>query len=149
LALGAKFDLVFYTACAVIKESARRGAYKKSRRTLNAKEVFMKKKSFFTGMLAMAMVFGLVLAGCSESSALVGKWSAESRTAGWRFYSSLELLKDGTGRSLSITLTWTAKNGRLTISDGWGTDGYNYTMSGSILTLTDSNGIFIARLKKL
>jgi tetratricopeptide (TPR) repeat protein len=36
--------IVFYAACTVIKESARRGTYKKyCRRTLNAKELLMKK----------------------------------------------------------------------------------------------------------
>jgi hypothetical protein len=94
----------------------------------------MAKKSLFVGMLAIALALGLVLAGCSGSSALVGKWVPESGG------STLELLKDGIGITGNQSFTWVAQKGRLIITQGTNVAAWDYTVSGSILTLTDDNG---------
>jgi hypothetical protein len=60
-------------------------------------------KNVLFGVAALLMA-AMVLAGCSESSALVGKWHSKEN--------DLELSKDGTGILDKAGFTWKTENGR-------------------------------------
>jgi hypothetical protein len=100
-----------------------------------------KNKWYLVGVAVVALVFGLMMAGCSGSSALVGKWVQED--GGF----TLELLKDGIGITDNQRVTWVAQKGRLIITLADSAYVFGYTVSGSILTLTNDNGESL-RLKK-
>jgi hypothetical protein len=85
------------------------------------------------------ILVGLVvfnLAGCSGagSSELVGKWVSGGET--------IEFFKDGTGIFDGHAFRWTTENERLRIVfDFMGqAAAYNYTVSGSTLTLIEDTG---------
>lgn len=86
------------------------------------------------GIIAIVGVIGLVLAGCSGSSALVGRWRlVEGPTRGNP--ENMELLKDGTGVSDGVGgMTWKVENSRFYLTTPplyrYNAASWSYTVSG-------------------
>jgi len=81
---------------------------------------------------------------------IFGKWISEDTRYSGNFLDKLELKKDGTGKGEGIKLKWKVENDSLKLNLGifWGTlfrilagaPVYNYEISGSTLTLTNTKG---------
>ncbi|MCL2364992.1 MAG: lipocalin family protein [Defluviitaleaceae bacterium] len=106
---------------------------------------------------ALLTIVMLVLGACgSGTSRLVGQWEATSATISGDWGSdteeipagefTFEFFSDGTGvetdGNWSHDFTWTSDNGRLRITDDWGTETADYSFSSnrSILTLVFIDG---------
>jgi len=103
----------------------------------------MKKKIFWLGVLAIALVLGMTAVSCSDSgggSPLEGRWYAsETYKSLGKDYYSLLFNSDGTckiGLMGMMSCTWTSTANTVTIKYSYMEKTYNYTISGKKLTLT-------------
>jgi hypothetical protein len=98
----------------------------------------------------MAALLALVSCGGSGSSPLVGRWTPVSTGKDELSIFVTEILEDGSGRLSpirsesmdfeSISFTWRAEKGILSIATESGSVAYKYKLSGTTLTLTPENG---------
>ncbi|MCL1907793.1 MAG: lipocalin family protein [Holophagaceae bacterium] len=95
----------------------------------------------------LAALFALLLAlfiplGASSSNdiplALVGRWTQES-TVNSRFPRNIELYKDGTGISDSMSITWKVEGKRLVMLSSLRGQSYDYNVAEAKLTLSLEN----------
>ena len=105
----------------------------------------MKNWFKFLGIIALVAVIGFAMVGCSEGSALVGKWEKDDEMTEM----TLEFFKDGTviygGDS---KCQWKIGKDELIIYDSSRTRTYNYKISGSTLTLTHDGDEYIYKKVK-
>ena len=97
----------------------------------------MKNRKNLLGILAMALVFGALLIGCSKSNPLIGTWSGS--TMGTE--SEITFGRDGsytekTG-GMSVSGTYSVDGGKCSITvEGVGTIDYDFVVNGKELTYT-------------
>ncbi|MHB9293262.1 hypothetical protein Holit_02383 [Hollandina sp. SP2] len=93
----------------------------------------MNKKLIFPAMLVCLLALGLAVVSCgNDVSRLAGIWEDESGN------SSIELFKDGTGNWDGVSATWKIENERFVLTGMGLSFSFDYTLSGSTLTLTDT-----------
>jgi hypothetical protein len=98
-------------------------------------------------MVCIVLGLGLILAGCSGSSILVGRWDLVEGST-WGNPEEMELLKNGTGIVDEMGITWKAENGRFYITHPLMAFSSSYKVSGSTLTLTTNDGEILIYKKK-
>ena len=110
----------------------------------------MRRKLVLSAVISAMLLLTFVACGGGGGSALVGRWDAVSVEIiqdGESFTEnlspgemSMEFFSDGNGVVVdgrnTDRFTWSAENGRLMITDGWGTEVMDYSISRSTLTIT-------------
>jgi hypothetical protein len=100
-------------------------------------------------VLGLAIVVMVIAAGCGGGkSALAGTWyliEGEGRNVPMK----CDLLKDGTGFALDQAITWKAEKNRVYLTHPYLAMAFDYTLSGSKLSLADDKGQTLIFTKKL
>ena len=111
------------------------------------KQIGKGKEITFT-IIAVLLLMGMVITitGCNKSSALVGRW--EEVEDGTPTGEIIEFFSDGTVISEGMQFEWKTDKDRIIFSAFGFVETGSYKVSGSKLTLTDSDGE-VATYRKL
>jgi hypothetical protein len=89
--------------------------------------------------LISALLFIGLLACGEDESLLPGKWDSGGEVPSG-FPNDLELFKDGSGICKGMSINWKVESNRFIITSSLRGFAFNYTVSDTMLILTDDNG---------